>query len=82
MKKTLQKANKGGIEINFENLEQQTKSISNALQQLIFVILTIATVYFSNHYYENGNMEAFSYSKWAGILFFVLFLRYFLKRKQ
>jgi hypothetical protein len=42
MKKTLQKANKGGIEVNFETINQQTKLISNALQQLVFVIFTMA----------------------------------------
>ena len=81
MKKTLQKANKEGVEVNFETLNQETRLISNALQQLVFVVFTIAAIYFANHYYENGNIQAFTYAKWGGILFFVLFLRYFLKRR-
>lgn len=82
LKKTLTKANKEGIEINFESFDQQSKLISNTLQQFIFVVLTIASVYFTNYYFEAGLTKAFNISKVSAIVFFVLFLRYYFWRKR
>lgn len=82
MKNTLQKINKGEIEFKSENLEKQTKLLANSLQQIVFVLLTIACVYFASYFYNNGNHSAFGYAKWLGIVFFGLFLRYFLWRKK
>ncbi len=75
LKKTLQKANKEGIEVNFEALSQQSKLISNTLRQLVFVLITIAAVYFANYYNEHHYSTAFTIAKWTGIVAFVLFLR-------
>jgi predicted unusual protein kinase regulating ubiquinone biosynthesis (AarF/ABC1/UbiB family) len=82
LKKTLQKANKDGLEVNFESLNRNSKLISNALQQLVFAILTIAAVYFANFYSNNGDIKAFNFSRAAGIVFFILFLRYYLTKKK
>lgn len=82
MKKTFRKVNKEGIEVNFETFEKSNKLISSALQQLVFVILTIASVYFSTYFHSEGEMLSFKVSRVAAIVFFVLFLRYYLWRKR
>ncbi len=82
MKNTLKKVTNGDIEFKSEHLEKQTKLLANVLQQIVFVLLTIASVYFANYFYESDNLVAFRYSKWFGILFFGLFLRFFIWRKK
>lgn len=82
LKNTLKKINNGEIEFKSEHLEKQTKLLANSLQQIVFVLLTIACVYFASHFYNSNNFIAFNYAKWFGIVFFGLFLRYFLWRKK
>lgn len=82
IKKALKRVNKDGIEVNFETLEHNNRLISNALQQLVFVILTIAGVFFANYYQTMGQVSAFNISVAGTIVFFVLFLRHYLVRKK
>ncbi len=82
MKSTLQKMNNGELEFKSDHLEKQTKLLANTLQQIVFVLLTIASVYFANYFYDNSNLTAFNYAKWFGIVFFGLFLRFFFLRKK
>lgn len=82
IKKALKRVNKDGIEVNFESLEHSNRLISNALQQLVFVILTIAGVFFANYYQTLGQVSAFNISVGGAIVFFVLFLRHYLVRKK
>ncbi len=82
MKKAFRKVTKEGIEVNFEKLEKSNQLISGALQQLVFVVLTIAAVYFCINFQQAGEILAFKISRVAAIVFFVLFLRHYLWRKR
>lgn len=82
LRKTLQKANKEGLEVNFEALTKGSNRISNALQQLVFVVMTIAAVYFANDFFIKGQDTAFFYAKWMCIISFGLFLRYFFSNEK
>jgi len=80
LRKTLQKVNKEGVEVNFETLNAHSNRIFNVLQQLVFVVLTIAAVYFTIYFQERGQEQAFFYAKWLGILSFAGFVRFLFRK--
>jgi predicted unusual protein kinase regulating ubiquinone biosynthesis (AarF/ABC1/UbiB family) len=82
LKNTLQKINKGEIEFTSKTMEKQSKRLTNTLQQIVFVLLTIAAVHFASYFYNLEYFNAFTYAKWFGIVFFAIFLRYFLWKKS
>lgn len=82
LKNTLEKVNEGKIELNVNHPNNINKLLSNTLQQIVFVLLTIASVYFANYFHKNDYFTAFTYAKWLGIIFFAFFLRFFLWRKK
>jgi ubiquinone biosynthesis protein len=73
MKKAFRKVTKEGIEVNFDNLEKSNHLISAALQQLVFVVLTVAAVYFCINFQNAGEMLAFKISRVAAIVFLYYF---------
>ena len=73
LQKTLQKANKGKLQININGLEEELSNIRNVAQQLIWLLAFFTSVYF----YMNTSPYSFprlvSLLEWMVVFAFIAF---------